>query len=153
MPDTAPDPGERGPLAEGSSTTSHEAGRWSSMARLHIPFVIGVPGCLFAGWFELTRALAGRQVAWVYAFEWPLFAILGTYIWWRTFHESAAMPTRPAVPDDPRAIDQLDPGLVAWQEYLVQLHAADPPGGPPGESVNARREARHSRGRPLETEG
>ena len=92
MPDTAPDPGERGPLAEGSSTTSHEAGRWSSMARLHIPFVIGVPGCLFAGWFELTRALAGRQVAWVYAFEWPLFAILGTYIWWR---QAARQPTPP----------------------------------------------------------
>ena len=106
-----------------------------------------------AGWFELTRARAGREVAWVYAVEWPLFAIVGTYIWWRMLHESPAVPRRPAIPDDPRAIDQLDPGLVAWQEYLAELHAADPPGGPPQESVNARRETRHSRGRPPEREG
>ena len=149
MPDTAPDPGERVPLAEGSSTTGHEAGRWSSMARLHIPFVIGVPGCLFAGWFELTRALAGRQVAWVYAFEWPLFAILGTYIWWRQLHDS---PPRHVLKGDPQAAMQPDPGLVAWQEHLAKLQAADPPGGPPDRAVNARRKAPDSRRQPPERE-
>ena len=130
----------------------HGPGRWSNVARLHIPFVIGVAGCLAAGWFELTRARAGREVAWVYAFEWPLFAILGTYIWWRMLHET---PARPVVPDDPRAIDRLDPGLVAWQEYLAELHAADPPGGPPPrpvnppqQPVNARREAPRSQEQP-----
>lgn len=128
-------------------------GRWSTVVGLHAPFLVAVTGCLFAGWFELTRARAGREVAWVYAVEWPLFAILGTYIWWRKLHESPALPTQPAVPDDARAIDRLDPGLVAWQEYLARLHAADPPGGPPQESVNARREERHSRGRPPEREG
>jgi len=130
----------------------HGPGRWSAVVRLHIPFVIAVAGCLSAGWFELTRARAGREVAWVYAVEWPLFAIVGTYIWWRMLHESPAVPRRPAIPDDPRAIDQLDPGLVAWQEYLAQLHAADPPGGPPQKSVNARRQVRHSRGRSPERE-
>ena len=104
-------------------------GRWSSVVRLHIPFVAGVTGCLFAGWFELTRALAGREVAWVYAFEWPLFAILGIGIWWRLWHE---LPPRHVKPDHPTAADQPDPGLVAWQGYLAALQAADPPGGPPG---------------------
>jgi hypothetical protein len=136
MPDPAPD-------RAGQS-------RWSCVVRLHIPFLLAVTGCLYAGWFELTRARAGREVAWVYAVEWPLFAILGTYIWWRLLHDR---PRRPVVPDDPRAIDRLDPGLVAWQEYLADLQAADPPGGPPPKPVNASREAPHSRERPPEREG
>ena len=131
-------------------STSNRRERWLSLIRLHIPFLVGVAGCLIAGWFELTRALAGREVAWVYAFEWPFFAIMGTLIWWRMLRES---PTMPVAPDDPRAIDQLDPGLVAWQEYLAELQAADPPGGPPQKPVNARRQERHSRGRPPEREG
>jgi hypothetical protein len=131
-------------------STSNRPERWHSLIRLHIPFVVGVAGCLFAGWFELTRALAGREVAWVYALEWPFFAFMGTLIWWRVLHDS---PTRAVAPDDPRAIDQLDPGLVAWQEYLAELQAVDPPRGPPQKPVNARREARHSRERPPEREG
>ena len=41
------------------------------------PLLLGVPLCLAAGWFELTRALGGREVAWVYAFEWPMYAVAG----------------------------------------------------------------------------
>jgi hypothetical protein len=121
------------------------------LLRLHIPFVIAVAGCLSAGWFELTRARAGREVAWVYAIEWPLFAILGTCIWWRLLHETPAR--RPVIPDDPPAVDELDPGLVAWQEYLARLHAADPPGGPPPRPVSSRQRASDSRGRPPERAG
>jgi hypothetical protein len=124
--------------------------RRSSVIRLHLPFLIAVAGCLYAGWFELTRARAGREVAWVYAIEWPLFAILGTYVWWHLLRDT---PPRPTLRDDPSAEDRSDPGLVAWQEYLAELHAADPPGGPPGRQVNARRGARHSRGRPPGREG
>ena len=127
-----------------------DPGRWSSVMRLHIPFVAGVSLCLFAGWFELTRALAGREVAWVYAVEWPLFAVLGTGIWWRQLHE--ARPRSVVLHASP-ADDQLDTDLVAWQEYLAQLQAADPPGGPPNRAVNARRPEPHSRRRPREREG
>lgn len=140
-------------------------GRWSYALRLHLPFLVAASGCLFAGWFELTRALAGRQVAWVYAFEWPLFAILGTYIWWRLWHES---PPRLVISEEPNAIDRADPGLVAWQQYLAELQAADPPGGPPDQApdllspaddasakgaVNARWQGPDSRRRPPEKEG
>jgi hypothetical protein len=114
--------------------------------RLHLPFVVGVAGCLYAGWFELTRARAGREVAWVYAVEWPMFAILGTYIWWRLLHEGPAR--LPVVPDDPHAIDRLDPGLVAWQEYLAALEASDPPGGPPPKAISSRPAGSDSRRRP-----
>jgi hypothetical protein len=97
----------------------------------------------------LTRAQTGREVAWVYAVEWPLFAIFGTGVWWRLLHDS---PPRRVVPDDPPATDEPDPGLAAWQQYLAKLQAADPPGGPPDRTVNARRGAPGSPGRRRETE-
>lgn len=97
--------------------------------RRYAPLVVGVPGCLAAGWFELDRALAGRGIAWVYAFEWPMYAVVGTYVWWRVWH--------PADPDAAphRSADDLpvaaDPELMAWQGYLARLQRDDPPGGPP----------------------
>lgn len=97
--------------------------------RLHAALLAGLALAGTATWLEWTRARAGHAVAWVYAFEWPLFAVLGTYLWWRLLHaEGAAAPEKSPVPD-PSA----DPELLAWQAYLDRLHAADPPGGPPGE--------------------
>jgi hypothetical protein len=114
-----------------------------SAARKYAPLVLGVPGCLAAGWFELTRALAGREVAWVYVFEWPLYGLVGTYMWWRIWRPGtrADRPsTRPQSRDRSRLVDRpaervaeadVDQGLEAWQDYLARLHAVDPPGGPP----------------------
>lgn len=110
-------------------------------ARKYLPLVLGIPGCLGAGWFELTRALAGREIAWVYTFEWPFYAVAGTYMWWQIWHRDPAARSargssvaqgnsrsraRPAaeLPDD-------DPELAAWQLYRANLDALDPPGGPP----------------------
>lgn len=103
-----------------------------------------------AGWFELTRAMAGREIAWVYAGEWPLYGILGTYLWWKLLHSDVAkIPSLgsngpqspstatdgPSVPQSAATVEQsvvaTDPQLVAWQSYLSRLHAVDPPGGPP----------------------
>jgi hypothetical protein len=101
--------------------------------RKYLPLVFGVPGCLAAGWFELTRALGGREVAWVYAFEWPLYAVIGVYMWWHIWHKvsdlpsavpAATLPKQAGPPPD-------DPELAAWESYLANLHAVDPPGGPP----------------------
>ncbi|PZS18872.1 MAG: hypothetical protein DLM57_05055 [Pseudonocardiales bacterium] len=121
--------------------------------RLHALLVVGVPICIAAGWFELTRALAGREVAWVYTFEWPLFGIYGVYIWWRLYRERKSSTARPsnsigeersAGPDvtpvglrasanERTDVDQAtDPQLAAWEQYLSALHSVDPPGGPPG---------------------
>lgn len=95
--------------------------------RLHLPVLLGVPGCLAAGWFELGRATAGRAVAWVYAVEWPMFAVMGVYIWWRLLHA----PAEPVPRQEPvRCTPAADPALAAWQEHLAGLQAADPPGGP-----------------------
>ena len=116
-----------------------------SALKLHGTLVAGVALCAAASWFELTRALRGREVAWVYVFEWPLFAVMGGYVWWQLVH--GEQPGRRAIrapskqpgdggrEDGPNAVDDAphhtDPALVAWEDYLARLHAADPPGGPP----------------------
>lgn len=93
---------------------------------------IAVPGCLAAGWFELTRALGGNELSWVYVFEWPFFAAFAVRLWWRLRREdedSHPAPTRTAGATG----DGLpDPELDSWNEYLARLHAQSPPGGPPG---------------------
>lgn len=140
MPDGVCEPdGHQAPSGASSSTLDRRRERGSRVVRLHIPFLLGVLGCLLAGRFELSRALAGRQVAWVYALEWPFYAILGTVIWWRLLHDRPPSSLAPdkEVSDSlghhvPPADELPDPGLVAWQQYLAKLQAADPPGGPPG---------------------
>jgi len=102
--------------------------------RLHAVMSLGVALCAAATWLEWTRAIAGHEIAWVYTFEWPLFAVMGIFLWWRLLH--ADLPGRDLTERTPRekahemAAAQ-DPDLIAWQQYLDRLHAADPPGGPP----------------------
>ena len=97
---------------------------------LHATMLAGVAGCAAATWFEWTRALDGHEIAWVYCFEWPLFAVMGVYVWWKLLHEQ---PVRDRVARRRRADDagDDDPDLIAWREYLARQHAADPPAGPP----------------------
>jgi hypothetical protein len=107
---------------------------WSRHAlRLHGVLLGGLALCGVATWVEWARALNGHTIAWVYAFEWPLFAALGTAMWWRLLRtEVGAVREKPPARRSPAdAIAPDDPGLAAWQDYLSRLHAADPPGGPP----------------------
>lgn len=110
---------------------------WLSPAslRLHGMLVAGLALCGVASWIEWSRALDGHALAWVYSFEWPLFALMGTWVWWRLLRgdlqggaerdaPQLRLPMRHDVPPD-------DPDLLAWQDYLARLHAVDPPGGPP----------------------
>ena len=110
--------------------------------RLHLTLAIALPVCLAAGAFELTRAMSGHEIGWIYAVEWPLIGAYGVYLWWRLLKETRAevrdlaagnvpaddASTAPAT--DPAA--ENDPELAAWQAYLTRLHEVDPPGGPPG---------------------
>ncbi|MEO9197796.1 MAG: hypothetical protein ABI206_03505 [Antricoccus sp.] len=117
---------------------------WSGASlRLHGTLLLGVAICSVGAWIEWTRALSGHTVAWGYSFEWPIFAVMGTYMWWKLLH--ADLPTTPRNPTQRserstfrrRQVQPAgeDVGLVAWQEYLARLHAADPPGGPPADPV------------------
>ncbi len=110
--------------------------RWSGRAAwgLHLGLAAGLALCGFAGWFELTRALSGHIVAWVYVVEWPMFGVIGCYIWWRLLADAPAGHTtdvRAAHRPAPGGSAPEDPELEAWQRYLAQLQADDPPGQPP----------------------
>lgn len=114
--------------------------RWLSgrALRLHATLLVVAGGCLYAGWFELSRALAGNALSWVYVFEWPFFAAFAALIWWRSLHDGpgAGPVAAPARAPSPAAADRnpSDEGgeqLRAWQDYLARLNASHPPGGPP----------------------
>ena len=129
---TAPEPRER------------ERGRtiW-----LHVIGVIAVPACLAAGVFEWHRAVSGNDLSWGYAVEWPLIAGYGGYLWLRLVRDRRELdqPARPAGASARARAETTaaaqdtdpDPGLDAWQRYLADLNARQPPGGP--DSPSSRR--------------
>jgi hypothetical protein len=126
---------------------AHPRVRWLSgpSLRLHAALAAGVALSGGATWLEWTRAQNGHAVAWVYTFEWPLFAVLGIVLWWRLLHADARPPRGPGRAPSTGALETgaletgasgsgipaADPDLLAWQAYLARLHEADPPGGPP----------------------
>ena len=63
--------------------------RWLSPRALLLHFEVAVvaPGCIAAGWWQATRALAGNGLSWVYSIEWPCFAIVAVVGWWYLIHE------------------------------------------------------------------
>jgi hypothetical protein len=123
------------------------AGRPRVLA-IHLTGAIAIPACLAAGAFELSRALGGNMLSWTYAVEWPLIAAFSVYMWRRLIRERRAEAgdavsgdgasrglsdggtTSGAGPGGPADAVGPDPGLQAWQQYVAQLHAQDPPGGP-----------------------
>ncbi len=62
--------------------------RWLSRRAitLHVSVLLWVPGCLLAGWWQVTRAMGGNSLSYLYSVEWPVFAIVGVYAWWSLVH-------------------------------------------------------------------
>jgi DNA-binding transcriptional regulator of glucitol operon len=98
-----------------------------------------VPGCLLAGWWQVTRALSGNLLSYFYSVEWPIFAFLAALAWWQLIHDEP-VPTDYAkpkkarrsflhrddeVPTQPLVWDQAleSPELIAYNEYLRALSA------------------------------
>ena len=127
--------------------------RWFSRRAilLHFVLIVWVPGCLAAGWWQATIALAGNGLSYLYAVEWPVFAIFGIVGWWNFIHDDpetvglrgirrtvAAESSTPVTaaagvpPDAPaevislRAADE-DADLAAYNEYLAGLAAESKP--------------------------
>ncbi len=102
--------------------------RWlGARARwLHLALLIAFPGCLYAGWWQLHRALSGNTLSYLYTFEWPLFAVLSVWGWWQLLHA----PVGSELDVDGRAADlprwspeEESPELRRYNELLDQLAA------------------------------
>jgi DNA-binding transcriptional regulator of glucitol operon len=113
--------------------------RWLSRRALslHLAVLLWFPGCLLAGWWQVTRALGGNDLSYLYSVEWPCFALIGVWVWWVQIHTDpetvGARAQRrmqesrtragiaPAVPQRHR--DQEDEELAAYNDHLAKLAA------------------------------
>jgi hypothetical protein len=121
--------------------------RWLSRRALwfHLAIVIWFPGCLVAGWWQVTVALSGDHLAYLYSVEWPVFAIFGAVVWWHLIHddpettggrglrrlraEQAAVAggESPAEEGVTRRREDEDEALAAYNDFLAGLAEKDQP--------------------------
>jgi hypothetical protein len=110
--------------------------RWLSIRAifLHLALVVLAPGCLLAGWWQATRAMSGNTLSYLYAIEWPAFAIIGGVMWWQLIHEDPveidarkqrrreSRRTDPPPPDRlVRHVELESDELRAYNDYLAEL--------------------------------
>jgi DNA-binding transcriptional regulator of glucitol operon len=113
--------------------------RWLSRraVTLHLAVVVWVPGCLVAGWWQVTRAMGGNGLSYLYSVEWPVFALVGIWVWWSLVHTDPASVGARAqramaaaqaeqglvAPAPQRRRDEEDPELAAYNDRLAALSA------------------------------
>jgi DNA-binding transcriptional regulator of glucitol operon len=113
--------------------------RWLSRraVTLHLAVIVWVPGCLFAGWWQVTRALDGNGLSYLYSVEWPVLALVGVWVWWSLLHtdpESVGARAQRRIADaqaaagkvpqaPPRRRDEEDEELAAYNDRLAALAA------------------------------
>jgi hypothetical protein len=126
--------------------------RWLSRRAvlLHLAVVVWCPTCLFAGWWQVTRALGGNGLSYLYSVEWPIFALVGVWGWWMLIHIDPATVGRPAqlrleaeaaaraapagavggaptvAATAPRRPEEEDEALAAYNDHLAQLAQGGP---------------------------
>jgi hypothetical protein len=113
---------------------------------LHAATLFWVPGCLVAGWWQVTRALGGNPLSYLYSVEWPVFALVGLWGWWSLIHtdpetvgaraqrriiaeqaaRAAARPSvgEPALQATGRRTEDEDAELAAYNDRLASLAAS-----------------------------
>ena len=100
---------------------------------LHLALVLWVVICLCAGWWQVDSAIGGNSLSYLYAIEWPAFAVLGVFGWYallnrekitehqenarRDYEEkmrTEAQLARAVEPDE-------DPALAAYNDHLAEI--------------------------------
>lgn len=104
--------------------------QWFSRRALlwHLLLLVIVPGCLYAGWWQGTRAVGGNTLSWAYTVEWPVFAVVAVIGWWQLIWEDpAAVEARRAERirrATPRPAVTATPQLLAANRAALELHRA-----------------------------
>jgi hypothetical protein len=101
--------------------------RGAAALRLHATLALGLCLCVAAFVIEVMRALGGNKLSWTYVFEWPLLAGFALYLWWHLFNGTdRRRPAPPTSPETPlETVDEPDPELEAWNQYLRTLDAGE----------------------------
>jgi hypothetical protein len=99
-----------------------------------VALVVFVPGCVALTWWQVSRALGGNTLSWVYTFEWPIFGAYATFMWWKLVHDDPASdpasgtarkaPTDSSTGAEPSAAAEPDDELAAYNRYLADLNAS-----------------------------
>jgi DNA-binding transcriptional regulator of glucitol operon len=117
--------------------------RWLSKRAvfLHLAFLLFVPVCVAATWWQVTRAEDGNDLSYLYSFMWPAFAIIGVYFWWMFLHTDydtvgrkglqhqmspAPSSQSPAQVAAVEGHDDQDPDLAAYNARLAALATQGP---------------------------
>ena len=110
--------------------------RWFSPRAflIHLTVLGWVAGCVTAAWWQIGRASDGNAISYMYAIEWPVFAIVGVLGWWALLHvdevTTAEREERTQfelqMRQDARAAraasrDNEDSSLAAYNDHLADL--------------------------------
>jgi DNA-binding transcriptional regulator of glucitol operon len=110
--------------------------RWLSFRALclHLAVLTWVAGCAAATWWQVGRAVGGNQFSYLYAVEWPVFAVAGAFCWWALVHaddtpetaqaRTQAMAERRAALESHVALRnrvEEDAELAAYNDHLAAL--------------------------------
>ena len=110
--------------------------RWFSPRALllHLALVVWFTGCVAAAVWQVSRAVDGNALSYLYAVLWPLFAIGGVFGWWALVHldevTEVQAAERRAFEESMRVEAQLarrqnlepeDPQLAAYNDHLAAV--------------------------------
>jgi hypothetical protein len=103
---------------------------------LHLGLVVWVVMCVAAAYWQVGRAIQGNSLSYLYAIEWPCFAVMGVFGWWallhmekvtehqeqarREYEENMRAQAR-AAREAAQAQDAEDPELAAFNDHLASL--------------------------------
>ena len=106
---------------------------------LHFALVAWVAICLSAGWWQVDAAVGGNSLSYLYAVEWPAFAVLGVFGWYALLNREKITEhqekTRKEYEEKMRTEAQMarhvdveeDPALAAYNDHLARLAEEDEP--------------------------
>ncbi|MBW4029578.1 MAG: hypothetical protein HIU57_02725 [Acidobacteria bacterium] len=106
---------------------------------VHVALLVWLTMCVLAAWWQVGRAVEGNSLSFLYAIEWPCFAVLGFFGWWAMLHverpteeeEAARREYEERMRAEALAAREVlatrgdeDPQLAAYNDHLAQLSVA-----------------------------
>ena len=100
---------------------------------LHLALVAWVAICLAAGWWQVNAAIGGNSLSYLYAIEWPAFAVLGVFGWYALLNREKISEHQEKARRDyeekmraeaklARQVDvEEDPTLAAYNDHLAEI--------------------------------